>query len=260
MRRGWTRKRPILASPPPSSGIPPAGRADARSTPASTSIASCEFSVKDASWTVDFYVWFRWRGDDVQPGDEFQVVDGSIESKEQEEACMPAAASTTSATASSPRSPSSSTFRASRATTTCCSINIECPALPPRSNCCSSPTRTTPASARASASRPMKSSRRRSSRSPTPTRRPAAIRGPTPGVKSTYSQLPAGDRASAGSRWGFYFKTVSVAVRGGGDRHAGDVRQADQRRSAVRPGRRRPVCGGGQLLCHVRPDSRYGRR
>ena len=41
-----------------------------------------ELSVKDASWTVDFYVWFRWRGNAVQPGNGFQVIDGWIESRE----------------------------------------------------------------------------------------------------------------------------------------------------------------------------------
>jgi hypothetical protein len=42
-------------------------------------------SVKDASWTVDFYVWFVWRGDAVEPGNGFQVVDGQIESQQREE-------------------------------------------------------------------------------------------------------------------------------------------------------------------------------
>ena len=44
-----------------------------------------ELSVKDASWTVDFYVWFRWRGDAVQPGNGFQIIDGWIESREKED-------------------------------------------------------------------------------------------------------------------------------------------------------------------------------
>jgi hypothetical protein len=38
--------------------------------------------VKDASWTVDFYLWFRWNGKGVDPGEKLQIVDGSIESKE----------------------------------------------------------------------------------------------------------------------------------------------------------------------------------
>jgi hypothetical protein len=45
-----------------------------------------EFSVREGTWTVDCFVWFRWRGDGVAPGERFQVVDGSIESKVQEEA------------------------------------------------------------------------------------------------------------------------------------------------------------------------------
>lgn len=39
-----------------------------------------ELSVKDAKWTVDFYVWFRWRGDMVSPGKDFHIVDGSVDS------------------------------------------------------------------------------------------------------------------------------------------------------------------------------------
>jgi len=42
-------------------------------------------SIKDASWTVDFYLWFVWRGDAVEPGNGFQVVDGQIESQQREE-------------------------------------------------------------------------------------------------------------------------------------------------------------------------------
>jgi len=41
-----------------------------------------DLSVKEARWTVDFYLWFRWKGTGVDPGENFQVVDGSIESKE----------------------------------------------------------------------------------------------------------------------------------------------------------------------------------
>lgn len=44
-----------------------------------------ELSIKDVSWTVDFYLWFRWKGEAVRLADDFQVVDGWIESKEKEE-------------------------------------------------------------------------------------------------------------------------------------------------------------------------------
>lgn len=44
-----------------------------------------ELSVKDVGWTVDFYLWFRWKGDAVDPGGNFQIVDGWIESKEKAE-------------------------------------------------------------------------------------------------------------------------------------------------------------------------------
>jgi hypothetical protein len=41
-----------------------------------------ELSVKDVGWTVDFYLWFRWQGGGIDPGENFQVVDGWIDSKE----------------------------------------------------------------------------------------------------------------------------------------------------------------------------------
>ena len=41
-----------------------------------------DLSVKESTWTVDFYVWFRWSGQGADPGENFQIVDGSIESKE----------------------------------------------------------------------------------------------------------------------------------------------------------------------------------
>jgi len=41
-----------------------------------------EISVKDTGWTADFYIWFNWANDAINPGENFQVVEGSIESKE----------------------------------------------------------------------------------------------------------------------------------------------------------------------------------
>jgi hypothetical protein len=40
-----------------------------------------EISLKDNYLVVDFYVWFRWRGDDLKPYDTYAVVDGRTESK-----------------------------------------------------------------------------------------------------------------------------------------------------------------------------------
>jgi len=40
-----------------------------------------ELSVKQVSWTVDFYLWFRWRGGIPDTFNGFQIVDGTIESK-----------------------------------------------------------------------------------------------------------------------------------------------------------------------------------
>jgi hypothetical protein len=39
-------------------------------------------SITDASWTADFYLWFRWRGKNIHPDKNFQVIDGEIKSKE----------------------------------------------------------------------------------------------------------------------------------------------------------------------------------
>ncbi len=39
-------------------------------------------STKETLWTVDFYLWFDWKGNNIKPGDSFHVVDGEILSKE----------------------------------------------------------------------------------------------------------------------------------------------------------------------------------
>lgn len=44
-----------------------------------------ELSIKDGGWTVEFFLWFRWRGDALKSCEEFQVVDGSVEKKDKEE-------------------------------------------------------------------------------------------------------------------------------------------------------------------------------
>lgn len=40
-----------------------------------------EFSLRENSFTVDFYVWFRWKNFERKPYETFSVVDGRIESK-----------------------------------------------------------------------------------------------------------------------------------------------------------------------------------
>jgi len=44
-----------------------------------------EFSLKESGWTADFDVWFRWTGDGVKPGENFQVVNGQIDQREKKE-------------------------------------------------------------------------------------------------------------------------------------------------------------------------------
>ncbi|MFW2372653.1 MAG: hypothetical protein ACN4GM_05980 [Gammaproteobacteria bacterium] len=41
-----------------------------------------DLSTKDTSWTVDFYIWFRWQDKNLHPGETFQVMDGTIISRE----------------------------------------------------------------------------------------------------------------------------------------------------------------------------------
>ena len=38
-------------------------------------------SIPDTRWNVDFYIWFLWSGDGIEPGKNFQVVDGAILTK-----------------------------------------------------------------------------------------------------------------------------------------------------------------------------------
>jgi hypothetical protein len=41
-----------------------------------------ELSIREATWTVVFDVWFRWRGNDLQPADGLVVMEGTVESRE----------------------------------------------------------------------------------------------------------------------------------------------------------------------------------
>ncbi len=42
--------------------------------------------IKESAWNSDFDVWFRWKGEGVEPGENFQVVNGTMEAKEKKEA------------------------------------------------------------------------------------------------------------------------------------------------------------------------------
>lgn len=35
-----------------------------------------DLSLSDSKWTVDFYIWFKWNGSKVNPGENLQIVDG----------------------------------------------------------------------------------------------------------------------------------------------------------------------------------------
>lgn len=40
-----------------------------------------DFSLSDSTWTTDIYIWFKWNGSNINPGENFQVVDGIIDEK-----------------------------------------------------------------------------------------------------------------------------------------------------------------------------------
>ena len=40
-----------------------------------------EVSQKDGTFSVDMWVWFRWKGDDLKPYDTFEIANGKIESR-----------------------------------------------------------------------------------------------------------------------------------------------------------------------------------
>jgi hypothetical protein len=61
---------------------------DARPVPVTAGLyvdRVAELSIKEGSWTVEFYLWCRWRGDAPKSCEDFQVVDGSVEKKDKEE-------------------------------------------------------------------------------------------------------------------------------------------------------------------------------
>ena len=37
-----------------------------------------DLSTLNTNWTVDFYIWFRWKDKNIHPGDTFQIMDGEI--------------------------------------------------------------------------------------------------------------------------------------------------------------------------------------
>ena len=41
-----------------------------------------DVELRRTHWKVDFYIWFRWSGPNVHPGDNFQIINGEIIKKE----------------------------------------------------------------------------------------------------------------------------------------------------------------------------------
>ena len=44
-----------------------------------------EFSIREGGWSADFDIWFHWTGDVVRPGENFDVVNGKIDLREEKE-------------------------------------------------------------------------------------------------------------------------------------------------------------------------------
>ena len=45
-----------------------------------------EFAIKESAWAADFDIWFRWSGDGIKPGDNFQIVNGQIDQRDKKDA------------------------------------------------------------------------------------------------------------------------------------------------------------------------------
>jgi len=43
------------------------------------------FSLRESTWRADFDIWFRWSGDRVKPGENFDLVNGEVDHREKEE-------------------------------------------------------------------------------------------------------------------------------------------------------------------------------
>ena len=41
-------------------------------------------SMKDSTFDADFYIWFKWKGDNVTPGKNIQIINGQINSKQEQ--------------------------------------------------------------------------------------------------------------------------------------------------------------------------------
>jgi hypothetical protein len=43
-----------------------------------------DLSIQNDTWTADFYIWFRWTGESLNPGETFEVIDGQVLSREKQ--------------------------------------------------------------------------------------------------------------------------------------------------------------------------------
>jgi len=69
----------------PGADIRRAGREGVNATVVRTGLyldRTAECSVRESYWVPEFYIWFRWRGDDVNPGETFDIVDGEFTVRE----------------------------------------------------------------------------------------------------------------------------------------------------------------------------------
>ena len=81
----WGQEPPAEAPPPepaPAPPVPPSQPGKADDVVVGVYVNQVhEFSLRENSFTVDFYVWFRWKNPELKPYETFSVIDGRIESK-----------------------------------------------------------------------------------------------------------------------------------------------------------------------------------
>ncbi|MCC6810478.1 MAG: hypothetical protein IT381_23805 [Deltaproteobacteria bacterium] len=85
--RSWAA--PKQPPPPPAAAKPeekPSAAAPAKNGQAEVVVGAFvnqihEFSLKDNSFTVDFYLWFRWKDPELKPYETWSLVDGRVEDK-----------------------------------------------------------------------------------------------------------------------------------------------------------------------------------
>jgi hypothetical protein len=85
--QAWSKVEALVASAAPESGAGSSAVGAGGAAPVDVHVGTYINYIGDllaaaSSFKADFDIWFRWRGEAVSPGEHFQIVDGSVESKE----------------------------------------------------------------------------------------------------------------------------------------------------------------------------------